>query len=255
MVSPSPKYNEITPLIERLTRPLCEIPQNRHFRYSNSPSLCWQSASRPLNLDTAILLFRETPVLLPNSRLVRMYALNNLTMGLLTRFNYLAAHPHDNQKPRRFRTRKIISSFGAEPLRGWGTRVFEAIEVDENDEKGAPVVLKDIWIDHDRMREGDILAQLYDKADDEDKKVVKKHYLTTICHGDVLVETDTADDTRDLMRRLKTTEDNVFELQKKESMVPRHEGTSGSQVTYPGKAHYRILLFWCTVLTLASRNF
>ncbi|KAF9513935.1 hypothetical protein BS47DRAFT_1362032 [Hydnum rufescens UP504] len=72
-------------------------------------------------------------------------------------------------KDRRFRTRKILSSFGAEPLRGRGTRVYEAIGVDEHGkEMGDPVVLKDIWIDHDRMREGTILARLYDE---EDKKL------------------------------------------------------------------------------------
>lgn len=63
----------------------------------------------------------------------------------------------DNDKGnlRRFWTTKTISSYGVEPLRGRGTRVFEAIEIDVHDrEKGLPVVLKDIWIDHDRTREG-----------------------------------------------------------------------------------------------------
>ena len=41
------------------------------------------------DLDTAILLFREALVLRPNSRPMRMYALNNLAMGLLTRFDHL----------------------------------------------------------------------------------------------------------------------------------------------------------------------
>ncbi|KAF9503667.1 hypothetical protein BS47DRAFT_778303 [Hydnum rufescens UP504] len=81
----------------------------------------------------------------------------------------ITVHSNDNKKDRRFRTRKILSSFGAEPLRGRGTRVYEAIGVDEHGkEMGDPVVLKDIWIDHDRMREGTILAQLYDE---EDKKL------------------------------------------------------------------------------------
>ncbi|KAF9506932.1 hypothetical protein BS47DRAFT_1399046 [Hydnum rufescens UP504] len=86
------------------------------------------------------------------------------------------------------------------------TRVFEAIEVEDGGkETRGPVVLKDIWIDHDRMREGDILTQLYNDVDGEDKRLAKKHFLTPICHGDVLVAPDTADDTRDIMRRLKTT--------------------------------------------------
>ena len=57
----------------------------------------------------------------------------------------ITVHSNDNKKERWFRTRNIISSFGAEPLRGRGTRVYEAIEVDEHGKKmGGPVVLKDI---------------------------------------------------------------------------------------------------------------
>jgi len=168
----------------------------------------------------------------------------------------ITVHSNDNKKERRFRTRKIISSFGAEPLRGRGTRVYEAIEVDERSkEVGDPVVLKDIWIDHDRMREGAILAQLYEDADEEDKKLVKKYFLTTICHGDVLVEPGVADDTRDLMRELKTTPDSVFNLQEKPLIESKHKVASGSQslramsrlpvphpnLTYSHKTHYRIV--------------
>jgi Fungal protein kinase len=168
----------------------------------------------------------------------------------------VTVHPHDNKEPRRFRTGQIISSFGAEPLRGRGTRVYEAIEVDEHGkEKGIAVVLKDIWIDHDRTREGDILAQLYKEADEEDKKLVKKHFLSTVCHGDVLIEPSVRDNTRDLMRRMDITRDSVFQLQKRSSMDSTHKVASGSQslramsrlhvqhpnLTYSHKTHYRIV--------------
>jgi hypothetical protein len=49
-------------------------------------------------------------------------------------------------------------------------------------------VLKDTWIDSDRTREGNILASLHAAANDEDKQLVEKHFLTTICHGDVWTE-------------------------------------------------------------------
>jgi hypothetical protein len=84
---------------------------------------------------------------------------------------------------------------------------------------------------------------------------VKKHFLTTVCHGDVLVAPDTADDTRDIMRRLKTTEHGLFELQRKDLMLSKRKHTSGSQglrgitrlhiphpnLSYLGKTHYRIV--------------
>jgi len=117
-------------------------------------------------------------------------------------------------------------------------------------------VLKDIWIDHDRTREGIILAQLYNEADDEDKVLVKKYFLTVICHGDVWMEPGVLDDTENgLMRGLRATTDRMFELQQKQLMVSKHQAASGSQglratsrlhaphpnPKYTHKTHYRIV--------------
>jgi hypothetical protein len=117
-------------------------------------------------------------------------------------------------------------------------------------------VLKDIWIDHDRTREGLILPQLYDEADDEDKEIVKKHFLTVICHGDVWTEPNVLDDTENgLMRGLTATTDSMFEPQQKQLVVPKHQAASGSQglhatsrlhaphpnLKYTHKTHYRIV--------------
>jgi hypothetical protein len=169
----------------------------------------------------------------------------------------ITVHPdNDKRNPRRFLTKNLISSYGAEPLRGRGTRVFEAIEIDERGrEKGPAVVLKDIWIDHDRMREGAILAQLHDEADKEDKILVGKLFLTTVCHGDILDEAGRCDDTESgLMRGLQTATDS-FDLQQKPLTTLKHEAGSGSpglratsrlhiprsSMTYTHKAHYRIV--------------
>ncbi|KAF9507779.1 hypothetical protein BS47DRAFT_1385014 [Hydnum rufescens UP504] len=157
----------------------------------------------------------------------------------------ITVHPHDNEEPRRFRTTQTISSFGVEPLRGRGTRVFEAIELDEHGkERGAPVVLKVVWIDHDRMREGTVLAHLYEEADEEDKKLVKRHFLATVCHGDVLVERAVVDDTLNLMCRLDTAQDSVFKLQKNASSVSERKVPSGLanlRATSRLHTHYRIV--------------
>ena len=156
-----------------------------------------------------------------------------------------------------FRTTRIISSHGAEPLRGRGTRVFEAVELDQNGEpNGSHVVLKDIWIDSDRTREGNILTSLYEAAEDEDKQLVQKHFLTTICHGDVWTELDIVDDTANaLMRGLKIAPDHkpLFELQR-HPIIQNIESASGSglrgvsrvqvphfRIRYAHKTHYRII--------------
>ena len=160
----------------------------------------------------------------------------------------MSVYPNnDIQHPRRFRTTKIISSYGAEPLRGRGTRVYEAIELDSNDnDSGSPVVLKDIWIDSDRMREGNILRTLHDDADEIDKKLVEKHFLTTVCHGD----TDVG-----LMRGLKVTTHEPFELQRTHFVREKKESGHGSEglraisrlhaphpiLKYAHKTHYRIV--------------
>jgi hypothetical protein len=175
----------------------------------------------------------------------------------------ITVHPdNDKQTRRRFRTIRIISSSGAVPLRGRGTHVFEVVEIDGNGESSGPtVVLKDIWIDSDRTREGTILASLLAEANDEDKWLVRKHFLTHICHGDVWTEFDILDDTENaLMRGLDTTQDHdsPFTLQQK-SLTQTSAQASGStglqppslvqdkikaphlQPKYVHKTHYRIV--------------
>ena len=77
-------------------------------------------------------------------------------------------------------------------------------------------MLKDIWIDSDRMREGDILAQLQPEPNTEDKKIVEKYFLTTVCHGDGWMAPNLPDDTKNgLMRGSKITTDSVLQLKRK----------------------------------------
>ncbi len=118
-------------------------------------------------------------------------------------------------------------------------------------------MLKDIWIDSDRTREGNILASLRSAANDEDKKLLGKHFLTTICHGDVWTEFDILDDTANaLMRGLNLASDHVllFELQRKPFIQnPKlPTGSKGlretsrvrvphSHLRYAHKTHYRIV--------------
>ena len=116
-------------------------------------------------------------------------------------------------------------------------------------------MLKDTWIDSDRTREANILALLYAAADDEDKPLFQKHFLTPICHGDVWTESDILDDTANaLMRGLRITpdHDSLFKLQRRPS-IPNHEPPCGSDgfravsrvqaphlhLSYAHKTHYR----------------
>jgi hypothetical protein len=163
---------------------------------------------------------------------------------------------HSNSSTRTFRTIRTISSYSAEPLRGQATRIFEAIELDGDGKPiGSPVVLKDAWIDSDRKREGDILAELHAAADEEGKRLIEKLFLTTICHGDVRTEPGTVDDTAmALMRGLEITKDHpsLFQLQRNSSVQKKTSGTGSRnlraftpdevplhRIRYDPKTHYR----------------
>lgn len=91
----------------------------------------------------------------------------------------------------------MISNIGADTLRGRGTRVWEVIELDNDgkEKEGRTFALKDVWIDHGRAREGDILEEIRATANGGERVIVDTYFLTTLTHGDVFVGGD-ADKTR-----------------------------------------------------------
>ena len=116
------------------------------------------------------------------------------------------------------------------------------------------MVLKDTWVDDDLAREGTILAQLQSDADGEDKQLVEKHFLNTVCHGDVWTDNATLDDTyKALMHKLDISTRETFKLQK--DTFQRHQPSTGSEgsravsrfraphphARYAHKTHYRIV--------------
>ena len=170
----------------------------------------------------------------------------------------VTVHPDNNfQTPRRFRTIQSLSSYGAEPLRGRGTRVYEATEIDEyGNSIGSPVVLKDTWIDSDRNREGSVLASIDAAVSGNDRQVFERNFLTRICDGDVWTNLDTLDDTATLMRGLKINpnQTQLFEVQrmpnsKSDELPSRSEGILAMTIPkclklrprYAPKTHYRIV--------------
>jgi hypothetical protein len=60
-----------------------------------------------------------------------------------------------------YRTLSVLSDYGADPLLGRGTRVFRVY--DTTDPSRTPRTLKDVWVEADRHREGDILVDLLGK--------------------------------------------------------------------------------------------
>lgn len=105
---------------------------------------------------------------------------------------------HDDKTTTIYRTQKVISNFAADAIRGRGTRVWLVKKLDESGEEvGDPLVLKDSWIDADRIREGEILRKL---RDHDASAALDKYLLNTENWGDVYIE-GSQDHTVTLLRK------------------------------------------------------
>lgn len=100
-----------------------------------------------------------------------------------------------------FRTKELISSIAAEAIRGRGTRVWKVHKVKQGrvDTKKT-YVLKDAWVDSDRMREGEVVAEIRKDAeehlkDEEEKQALLRCLLSTAAEGYVLLSDGTEDCT------------------------------------------------------------
>ena len=69
-----------------------------------------------------------------------------------------------------YRASQTLSDHSVDALCGRGTRVFEAHLLDaEGNETGDPVAVKDVWLDNNRDREGDIMEEICNEVFSEDK--------------------------------------------------------------------------------------
>lgn len=171
----------------------------------------------------------------------------------------IAVRSFDNGKLIWYRTERLVSNIGADPSRGRGTRVWQVRKLGKNRKPVGDIgVLKDCWIDHDRKREGTILAEIRASAQtDAHRKAFKDYFLTVECHGDVYIDQE-PDNTHSLLRRGQAvpTELGAYRLQlppPEESKPDEHLLPVGCTplaapivdnetiVEYDDKQHYRIV--------------
>lgn len=106
-----------------------------------------------------------------------------------------------------YRTQRLVSSIGAETIRGRGTRVWEVKELDANKvEKSDSSILKDSWGDEKRLREELVNKKIRDtkNLDDSQSEMLQQSLLTCLNSWDVTVETlwgRKPDSTRKVMLR------------------------------------------------------
>ncbi|KDQ10991.1 hypothetical protein BOTBODRAFT_190144 [Botryobasidium botryosum FD-172 SS1] len=108
---------------------------------------------------------------------------------------------HSETGTRTFRTVYQLSNTGADRVRSRATRVWV---VYEKCNPSKLLVLKDVWIEDDRTREGTIYEEVLEAIGPEDMDRAKAHFLTIICHGDVMLKKpgghQMADNTKDSIR-------------------------------------------------------
>jgi hypothetical protein len=158
----------------------------------------------------------------------------------------------------RYRTKRLISNIGADAVQGRGTRVWEVRKLsDRNHELEEPLVLKDAWIDDDRMSEGSILREIHNKdgVGDNLHKLLDKYFLHVEDDGQVYIR-DVLDHTREVMLKGHMLPDQCGSIPVLEERRDRNKATSSLQVQgaivihapepkkppqYSGKVHYRIV--------------
>ena len=131
-----------------------------------------------------------------------------------------------------YRTTGVLYDGGFGALRGRGTRVWKARRLNEVGELvGAPVALKDSWVDWHREREGDISSRIRESSaslEREDFELLNEMLLTILDHGDVLIS-GRPDCTRSLPPDKKSKVDSLqvhYRIVYAEVGTPLREETS-----------------------------
>jgi hypothetical protein len=125
-----------------------------------------------------------------------------------------------------YRTSELMNHDGVKSTLGRGTRVWAVNEViNGKPDPKLSGVLKDHWMDHDRMREVDILAEIIDQegTSEETREILTQLFLTIIASWDVCIN-GCRDETRSLMSdsEERPTEVVPFPMQVPASHQPSH---------------------------------
>lgn len=145
--------------------------------------------------------------------------------------------PDEDLRPRTFRTKELLSGVGAEHLRGRGTRVWAVNELVSGDVGAETFVLKDTWVDSDRIREGKITATILKSVQNAKvNALVKSALLSTEIHGDVLVN-GVADRTLDGEFRRQLFNKNMPRFNFRQETSKENSAPSASNPQTPSDAN------------------
>lgn len=109
---------------------------------------------------------------------------------------YDIAVRHEDGICQTFRTKSLLSNGGGCYLHGRGTRVWEAVRLENGMETDELVALKDSWVDGYREREAVVNARIRGSATSSDERdKLDRLMLPIAAHGDVYIS-GTLDCTR-----------------------------------------------------------
>ncbi|GJE98435.1 hypothetical protein PsYK624_146650 [Phanerochaete sordida] len=77
-----------------------------------------------------------------------------------------------------YRTQRLISDAGAQLLRGRGTRVWEVRKLENGEEVGPSLVLKDAWPDEGRESERDISEKIHKSGGHQEQATFEKYFVS-----------------------------------------------------------------------------
>ncbi|KAF7799143.1 hypothetical protein EIP86_010374 [Pleurotus ostreatoroseus] len=92
---------------------------------------------------------------------------------------------------RTYRTQAMLSAINARNRLEKGTKVWRAVRVEDGEEIGPPVALKDYWVYPNYAREGNVIQRLrQDASKSGDDDLVTRELVDVYWHGDVFVGDD-----------------------------------------------------------------
>ncbi|KAF7795938.1 hypothetical protein EIP86_007105 [Pleurotus ostreatoroseus] len=94
----------------------------------------------------------------------------------------------DNGECKTYRTLELLASREPHALFGRGTRVWRAVRIQDGQEIGEPVALKDAWVDYYLAQEGAIFEQVRLADRPPEHHSAEDFLLTVDCHGDVVLK-------------------------------------------------------------------
>lgn len=91
---------------------------------------------------------------------------------------------HRDGQSSTYRTLSLLSDSGAESLLGNGTRVWNAVKIEDGHQCGEPVALKDSWVDPARCAEGATFESIHKTNRSPE---AQRLFVSVECHDDVLL--------------------------------------------------------------------